>query len=142
MRIAATPDRLYDLVSDVTRMGEWSPECRGGEWLDRASGPTVGARFRGYNRMGPYRWSTTSKVVVADAGREFAFTVMARGREATRWRYRFQRVDDETVVTESYEFVWAPWYLAIGDVVMRRDRQLRKGIRSTLARLKTAGETG
>ncbi len=31
--ISASPEQLYSMVSDVTRMGEWSPENEGGEWL-------------------------------------------------------------------------------------------------------------
>ena len=30
--IAASPDAVYDLVSDMTRMGEWSPVCRACWW--------------------------------------------------------------------------------------------------------------
>ena len=122
-------------------MGDWSPECRGGEWLGGARGPQVGAMFRGDNKVGPYRWSTTSKVVTATPGHEFAFTVLVRGREATRWRYRFEPTGAGTAVTESYEFVWAPWHFAIADVLMGRDRQLRRGLRRTLARLKAVAET-
>jgi uncharacterized protein YndB with AHSA1/START domain len=138
--IAAPPARVYQLVSDISRMGDWSPECRGGEWVGGASGPEVGAMFRGHNRLGRYRWSTTSKVVAASPGREFAFTVIVRGRESTRWRYRLEPISGGTAVTESYEFVWAPWHIALGDVLMGRDRQLRRGLRTTLARLKAAAE--
>jgi hypothetical protein len=121
-------------------MGEWSPECRGGEWLHGQTGPTVGAEFRGHNQLGPRRWSTTSRVTVADPGREFAFSVMVRGREATRWRYRFEPQDLGTVVIESFEYVWAPLVFAVGNVVIRRGWQLRRAIRSTLTRLKAAAE--
>ncbi len=44
--IAAPPEKVYALVSDITRMGEWSPECRSCRWADEATGPTVGARFK------------------------------------------------------------------------------------------------
>ena len=33
--IARDPEALYDMVSDVTRMGEWSPVCTGGSWDER-----------------------------------------------------------------------------------------------------------
>ena len=56
IEIAAPPDLVYDLIADVTRMGEWSPECYRCEWLDGASAATPGARFRGYNRIGRFRW--------------------------------------------------------------------------------------
>ena len=53
--VSAPPERVYGLISDITRMGEWSPECRRCEWIDGATGPAVGARFRGHNRLGPVR---------------------------------------------------------------------------------------
>src|ERR1019366_7209792 len=92
LRVSVTPDRLYELISDITRMGEWSPETVRCRWLDRATGPAVGARFRGQNRRGFLRWSTKPRVVVADPGREFAFAVDDRltHRELTRWRYQFE----------------------------------------------------
>jgi uncharacterized protein YndB with AHSA1/START domain len=86
--IAAPATQVYDVLSDVTRMGEWSPECYRCEWIDGEIGPVVGARFRGHNRVGPVRWKTTAIVVAADRGLEFAFTVIhSNGREKTRWRY-------------------------------------------------------
>jgi uncharacterized protein YndB with AHSA1/START domain len=138
--IATSPERAYALVSDVTRMGEWSPECRRCEWLDGATGPTVGSSFRGHNRVGRYRWSTTSQVMAAAPGREFAFTVMSEGRESTRWRYRFEPCEEGTVVTESYEFRWAPKIHVVTNVLMRRDRWLRRGMQQTLGRLKAVAE--
>ena len=59
VRVAAAPEKVYELVSDVTRMGEWSPETTSAEWIDGATGPAVGARFKGRNRNGVARWSTT-----------------------------------------------------------------------------------
>lgn len=89
--IAAAPAQVYDLRSrgtDITRMGEWSPECYRCEWLDGATEATPGARFRGYNRIRGYRWQRTVIVDVADRGREFAFTTVddRTGRHETRWR--------------------------------------------------------
>ncbi len=66
LTIAATPELLYDLISDVTRMGEWSPECTSCEWIDTPGKP--GSRFRGHNRRGPARWTTTAKVLRAEPG--------------------------------------------------------------------------
>ena len=61
--VRAEPSVVYDLVSDVTRMGSWSPETTSCRWLASATGPTVGARFRGTNRHGPLlRWTTTCTV--------------------------------------------------------------------------------
>jgi hypothetical protein len=74
--ISASPDVVYDLISDLPRMGEWSPESTGGRWLG-ADGPGVGASFLGRNRSARRRWSTLVTVMVADPGRRFAFRVTA-----------------------------------------------------------------
>jgi uncharacterized protein YndB with AHSA1/START domain len=72
-----TPERVWELVSDVTRIGRYSPETFEAEWLDGADGPAVGARFRGHvkrNGRGPVYW-TTCTVTAAEPGREFSFGV-------------------------------------------------------------------
>ncbi len=101
--IAATPQRVYELVSDLPRMGEWSPEATGGKWLKGATGPAVGARFKGTNRKGRIRWSTLAKVVTADPGREFAFDVTAMGFAVARWGYKLEATDGGTTVTEYWD---------------------------------------
>jgi uncharacterized protein YndB with AHSA1/START domain len=138
--VDAPPERVYELVSDVTRMGDWSPECKSAMWLEGATGPAVGAKFRGNNHLGPRRWSTICTVTEAEPGREFAFTVMVWGREATRWRYTFRPHRSGAEVTESFDYVWAPWPFMIGNVILFRGAQLRRGLRLTLSRLKAAAE--
>lgn len=142
-RIAAPAELLYDIVSDPTRMGELSPECTGGRWLDGATGPSVGARFKGTNKRGPIRWSTTNTVVASDRGRDFAFETKQSGM---RWRYRFEPDGDATVVTESREH--AESYplvarifttLALGGVD-DHTAELREGMARTLERLEEAAQ--
>ena len=77
--VAAPGDTVYELVSDVGRMGEWSPECERCEWVGGAERAALGARFRGHNRIGARRWSTVSTVVAADRGRAFGFRTSALG---------------------------------------------------------------
>src|SRR5207248_10883503 len=115
--VDAAPEVVYGVVTDVTRMGEWSPETTKCVWLDGATGPAVGARFKGSNRRGIAVWSTKPRVVVAEPGREFAFVagLMISPREMTKWRYEFQPAPDGgTDVTESFEMVDdLPWYVSI-----------------------------
>jgi hypothetical protein len=80
-----TPEDVWNLVSDVTRTGEWSPENTGGRWRDGATGPAVGARFQGSNRNGIFFWRTTAVVTAADHARRFAFDVSAVGIPISRW---------------------------------------------------------
>ena len=141
VEIAAPAGVVYDLIADVTRMGDRSPECYRCEWLDGATGPQVGSRFKGHNRVGLIRWSTTCVVTAAAPGREFAFTVVSRqGREETQWRYLINGSENVTTVTESYQFLWCPWAARVGELPFPRDKQLRHGLRETLDKIKIAAE--
>ena len=54
--VRATPDEVYDTVSDVTRVPQWSSECVRAARVGRIEGPAVGARFRGVNRRDLVAW--------------------------------------------------------------------------------------
>ena len=144
LHIDAPPERVWALVSDVTRVGEWSPETVGAEWLDGAHGPAVGARFKGRNkRRGS--WSTTCTVTAAEPGREFAFSV---GKDETRWRYQFAPDGGGCNVTESFEIVRTPgtvgrFFTKIGTGVpwSEREDDLVHGMEETLRRLKAIAES-
>jgi len=142
--IEAPAERIYDLVADMPRMGEWSPECRRVEWTDERDGPGPNATFVGHNRGGPFglmKWSRHGRVLTADRGREFAFVTEEGGRESTLWRYRFEPSGDRTSVTESYEVRWIPTWARIVDVPTNRHRELLEAMRHTLEQLKVAAET-
>ena len=140
IHIEAPPDVVYDLVSDVTRMGEWSPECYRCEWQDGATGPAVGARFKGWNRKGLVRWSNRPTVTAADRPRQFGFN-----SGATQWTYRIEPADGGSRVTESFEELQAPGPArrALYRVVVGADRpgQLCRGMQATLERIKAAAES-
>lgn len=84
--MAADPQKVYDLIADVTRMNEWSPESAGAQWLTGAPG-TVGSTFRGDNHRPWITWSTICTVTVADPGTFFAFAVHASGRPVATWEF-------------------------------------------------------
>jgi uncharacterized protein YndB with AHSA1/START domain len=142
--IAAPPERVYDLISDVTRMGEWSPETVRCRWLDDAAGPMVGARFTGVNAYGDRRWSTVCRVVAAERGHEFAFEVTGgRILRVARWRYRFRAVADGCEVTEHWTDRRGALLKWFGRRTLRiedRAEHNRRGMEQTLARVKAAAE--
>ena len=143
VHIDTPAERIYDLVADMPRMGEWSPECQRLEWTDNTTGPTLGATFIGHNRGGPFglmRWSRHGRVLTAERGREFAFVTEEGGRESTLWRYRFEPTTTGTHVTESYEVRWIPTWARIIDIPTNRHRELVDAMRHTLAQLKSAAE--
>lgn len=99
--IRSTPEAVYDLVSDVTRTGEWSPVCRDC-WWDEGGTARVDAWFSGRNEDAGRTWETRSQVVAADRGREFAWLV---GGRYVRWSFSMEPADDGTRLTESWEFL-------------------------------------
>ena len=136
IHVEASPDELYALVSDVTRMGDWSPECVKAEWVGDATGAAVGAKFKGHNKIGRFlRWSTTPEVIVAEPGREFAF----RTKE-TIWRYRFAPAAAGTDVTESFETVSYGRAMQLIAPEKKRQPQMVEGMHETLRRLKATAE--
>ena len=143
--VARSPEALYDMVSDVIRMGEWSPVCKAC-WWDDGDGPRVGAWFTGRNELPERTWETHSQVVAADRGREFAFAV---GGSWARWGYTFTPVDEGTLVTESWEFLpdgIARFHDRFGDdaeaQIADRAKAAQTGIPVTLAAIKKAAESG
>jgi hypothetical protein len=143
--VARSPEDLYDMVSDVTRMGEWSPVCKACWWEDGASA-RVGAWFGGRNELPERTWETRSEIVAAEPGQEFAFIV---GGTYVRWGYRFAPVDGGTQITESWEFL--PGGIAMFEerfgaeapaAIANRIEAAHSGIAETLAALKRIAEAG
>lgn len=140
--VAASPLAVYELVSDVTRTPELSPEVVSCRWIDGATGPAVGARFEAVNKVGRGpAWKNQPVVTVADPGREFTFSRTEKTAGTLVWRYLIQPEGDGTRVTESYEVTQQVprigWFV-IGRLYGRRDRRadLRAGMQQTLQRLR------
>jgi uncharacterized protein YndB with AHSA1/START domain len=111
--INATPEEVYLAIADVTGTGERSAECRSCEWLPGIERGTVGARFRGRNRSGPFRWSRVCEVVRADPGKAFAFrTVPERidptRKDSTAWTFALMPHGSGTHVEHSYVITKLP----------------------------------
>lgn len=144
--IEASPDALYDVVADVTRTPELSPEIAACQWIEGATGPAVGARFRAKNQAGRGPgWNNEPIVTVAERGREFAFSRTEKGAGTVVWRYRFTPEKSGTRVTESYD-VTEPvtifgWFI-IGVLYGNKDRRtdLHRGMTQTLQRLAVLAE--
>lgn len=141
-RIAAPAKAVYDMVSDLPRMGEWSPENTGGRWIG-GSGPMVGATFRGTNRAGWRFWRTVVTVTDAAPAEKFAFDVHFAAVPISRWEYTFADADGGCVVTESWTDRRPAW-MRVGSIpvmgVKDRGAHNRRGMEKTLAALKTAAE--
>jgi len=142
--IACPPDTLYDMISDVTRMGEWSPICRAC-WWDEGDGPRAGAWFSGRNEVPGRIWETRSQVVTAERGREFTFEV---NNGWVCWSYTLAPVDGGTELTETWNFRprgIAGFHEKYGadaeNQIANRSDAAHKGIPVTLAAIKKAAES-
>jgi hypothetical protein len=144
--IRAKAAELYDLVSDLPRMGEWSPENTGGRWVKGASGPVVGAHFKGTNRSGRFRWSTDVVVTVAKPGEKFGFDVTLGPFKVANWDYHFEQAggpDGATKVVETWTDHRVPVFGTIGSLFIGvRDRpgRNRENMEATLDKIAAALE--
>ncbi|MGN6414697.1 SRPBCC family protein [Flexivirga sp.] len=143
--VATTPEALYDVVSDITRTGEWSPICTGCWWDDESEAGQVGALFTGHNEQPGRTWETRSRVVAADRPREFAWVV---GEDYVRWGYTLEPDDAGTRLTESWQFLpngIAMFHDKYGDEatahIEERTDQAHRGIPQTLAAIKRIAES-
>ncbi|HUR74144.1 MAG TPA: SRPBCC family protein [Sporichthya sp.] len=143
--IAAAPEAVYDLISDVTRTGEWSPVCRECWWDEGATG-AVGDVFTGRNVLPDRTWETRCTVIAAEPGREFGWLV-ADG--LVRWLYSMEAVDGGTRLTEDWEFLpkgiafFHERYGADAEAqIAARIDLAHRGISETLAAMKRIAESG
>ena len=98
--IAAPSEDVYDAISDVTRMGEWSDECYACEWHAEFDRAVVGAIFDGHNRNGDHEWTTQGTVVEAERGRSFVFQCSMFDFHFSTWGYRIESTESGCRVTE------------------------------------------
>lgn len=139
----APAEEVWDLVADVRNTGKFSPETFEAEWLDGATGPALGSKFRGHvkrNEIGPVYW-TTCRVTACEPGREFGFEVLLGDRAVNNWHYRFTPVNGGTEVTESFrmnEGMMTTLFGLFGGQLRKR-RNIRD-MRKTLERIKAVVE--
>lgn len=139
--IEASPETLYDVIADVTRTPERTPDIVRCEWVDGATGPAVGARFKAINKQGRGpNWSNKPVVTVAEPGREFAFTRTEPFAGTILWRHQFVPDGTGTQVIESYEVIKPisiiGWFI-IDTLYGMKDRRaaLRTSMAASLERL-------
>ena len=143
--VHASAETVYDLVSDITRTGEWSPVCTSCWWDDEDSAGQPGAWFTGRNELPHRTWETRSQVVAADRGREFAWVV---GGSFVRWGFTMTPTETGTTLTESWEFLPAGIAMfeekfgdGASEQITDRTQQALHGIPVTLAAIKRIAES-
>jgi hypothetical protein len=110
VEVACTPMAAWQLVADIGRIGEFSPECADARWIDGATFPVEGARFEGTNRVvnenhdNQYIWIRPCTVIVAQSPEEFAYAVGDRydGTPAAVWDFRIAATATGCRVTQHF----------------------------------------
>jgi uncharacterized protein YndB with AHSA1/START domain len=143
--IAAAPESVWSVVSDVTRVGEWSGECRGCEWVGSGTTLSPGAEFRGRNRRGGLRWTRLNRVIVADKPYEIIWRTVARFPylDSVEWHLCLDPAVGGTSVTEGFEVLHIPRVMEWGvGIAMPAHRDRSADLVDDLARLKDLVESG
>ena len=141
--ISASPSAVFAALTDITRMGEWSPECHSAEWNDGADGPAVGVKFTGHNRNGDKEWTTEAKITDLVPDELFFFECDFRGFVFAKWGYTIESIDGGSRVTEYNQDLRPPESLegsAAVSGVTDRPAHNRAGMETTLERLAAALE--
>ncbi len=99
--IAASPNDLWVHLADINLPARFSPEFQGAEWLDGATEPALGARFRGTNEHRAVgRWSVDCTIVEFEPERVIGWVVEDPADPAARWRFSLESTDEGTRVTQ------------------------------------------
>jgi len=148
VHVAAPPETLWPLVSDIALIASISQELQEATWLD--AGPAVGARFRGRNvHRAAGEWTTTSTVIACEAPREFAWIVEDPENPSATWRFELTPDGDGTLLRQWARMGPGPSNLtaviaAMPDkeerIVAGRLREWQAGIDANLAALKDRAE--
>jgi len=143
--VAAGPAAVWAVLSDVTRIGEWSHECRDATWLGdgpRNGGP--GARFRGRNRTGLVRWGRACEVTAWEPPHRLAYrTGGSRVGDSTEWTFALEAAGSGTRITQSFRVLSLPRWAEIAIVLLvpaHHDRL--EALAGDLARLGEVAQAG
>lgn len=146
VHMAAPADKIWELIADIRNTGRFSPETFEAEWLGEATGPELGARFRGHvrrNGIGPVYW-TTCEITACEPGREFGFAAMLGDKPVNNWHYRLVPSGGGTDVTESFRLTPSlfstVYYWVFGGWL--RQRNNIRDMTKTLNRIKDVVEAG
>ncbi len=150
LTVAAPPERVWALASDVRRVGDWGAECVGAGWLDGADGPAVGARFLGHQLREGRRWETTSIVIESEPDVSVAWAVGDPANASATWRYWLARDGSGSTVL-CYQVVMGPGPSRLTDMIAampdleerliaNRLKELERNMTATLEAIKRVAE--
>ena len=143
-RISATPQEVWEIISDLESMGNLSPENSGGRWGKGVTGVEKGAIFRGKNKNGFRQWSTKVLITECEPPKNLSFSLRVGGKDWCEWSYQIDAVEDGCVVTESWTDMRTKLQEKIGWLVSRvsdRASHNLKNMEATLENLALRAES-
>jgi uncharacterized protein YndB with AHSA1/START domain len=152
LTVAAPPERVWALASDITRVGDWGAECVGAEWVDGAEGPAVGACFLGHQVREGREWETISVVIESEPGVSFAWAVGDPANSSATWRYQLA-CDGSGGTAVCYRVVMGPGPSGLTaviaempgleeSIIAHRLKEHQRNMIATLEAIKRAAEQG
>lgn len=120
MTVPLPPARLWDLITEVPRISDWSPECRHIGWLEPTAEPRVGSRFQCRNLRQDAVWTTTSTITELDPPRTFAWIVLDDRDPAlpsSTWRYELRPAGSTAQTLVRHSFVHGPGRSLLRDYI-------------------------
>ena len=134
---SAPPEAVWQVLTDVTRVGEWSHECHTATWMNGSTQAAVGARFRGSNRAGSVRWSLPCTIYVCNAPSEFGYRTKGRlMRSSTEWYFALRPEDTGTRIIQRYRVLsLAVWADRLGWLIIPTHHDRRAALERDLERL-------
>lgn len=141
--IAAPPAAVFAALTDITRMGEWSPENHQCEWNEGFSEAAVGAAYTGHNRHGENEWTTEARITELVPNERFYFDCVAGDFVFAKWGYDIEAVGDGCRVTEHTQDLRPESVLEMSQQisgVADRASHNKAGMEATLERLANALE--
>jgi hemerythrin-like domain-containing protein len=134
---SAPPEGVWQVLTDVTRVGEWSDECHTASWTEGSTHAAIGASFRGTNRVGPVRWSKPCTIYVCNAPSEFGYRTRGRlMRDSTEWHFALEPEDGGTRITQRYRIrSLAMWADRLGWLIIPAHHDRHAALEGDLERL-------
>lgn len=134
--VEAGIDSVWDVVRDPTRVGEWSHECVGCEWVGDATEARPGARFRGRNKQGPFGWGRICEVVSAEPHELVWRTVPTRlYPDSTEWALRLSAVDEGTRIEQTFRILKGTWLEPVYATILPAHRDRSDALKHDLERI-------
>ena len=148
--ITASPERVWELVTDISLMPRFSTELLSTAWGEGFAGPELGAQFLGTNRHPAIgEWTTLSEIIEFDAPRSFGWAVGDPGNPAAVWRFGLSPTAEGTRLRYAARIGPGPSGVTMlvdreparaGEIVRRRLAQFEAGMRATVAGIREIAE--